>query len=160
MIPIDSGHQGLMPPLLHKSTYQDLAAQQLRLGQVLPHRLTRWCEEGSLPYLQAWLLLPAEVKIPLLCLFATSQSTPTIHNPVHTHTYAAPHAALAAGRAKLFLPDHGPTPAHARRHVPQQRALGGRAAAGPGQWCERSYAWCENEKRNLPSSIHAIHTST
>ena len=53
---------------------QDLAAQQLRLGQVLPHRLTRWCEEGALPYLQAWGLLPAEV-INYLIRFTFNQST-------------------------------------------------------------------------------------
>lgn len=58
----------LLDPLRHLSSSlhihtQDLAAQQLRLGHVLPHRLTRWSEEGALPYLQAWGLLPAEVII-------------------------------------------------------------------------------------------------
>ena len=51
------------PTPQHHHPPQDLAAQHLRLGHILPHRLTRWCEEGALPYHHAWaLLLPAEVR--------------------------------------------------------------------------------------------------
>lgn len=111
---------------------QDLTAQRLRLGHILPYRLSRWCEEGAVPYLQAWGLLPTEVHLVCSeCLtsltdFHAHISTQTFtgtHTHLHTNTLprTAPSPPPAAAGPPLLLPHHRSAAPHPARHAPQQR---------------------------------------